>query len=156
MRIGLLAQSPSGRYGYAGQNNHAMGSVGPGGNRRKQAMDIVLAQLSGNTRDTIKNLDLSKIKPQQLRDAASDLFHDRQITREVASMLFSLGSDLSDDAEIDALAKLHAAQERERRLPADRFRTENLRLYQESLELVEGLRSVISFLRSGHSVDVFA
>jgi len=117
-------------------------------------MDTVLAQLSNDTLDAIRSLDLTKIKPQQLRDLASKLFQDRQITRDVASMLFSLGSDEPAETEFDALGTLYAAQEFERKLPSDRFQAENLRLYRESMEVTEGLRSIIAFLGSGRSVDV--
>ena len=117
-------------------------------------MDTVLAQLSNDTLDALRSLDLRKIKPQQLRDLASRLFHDHQITRDVASMLFSLGTDQLAETEFDALETLYAAQEFERTLPFNRFQTENLRLYRESVELTEGLRSIVAFLGAGHSLDV--
>ena len=124
--------------------------------RKEQRVEGVVRQLSAATVETIRHLDLGKVTPQRLRDVASDLYWDGQISREAASMLFSLGHDQPEDVEFDALEVLRSASEFELHRPADKYRPENLRLYRECQDLASGLRIATDFLRQGHSLSAVA
>jgi len=132
-------------------------AVSAGSNQKqKQLVEKSLGQLSSATVEVIKDLDLGKVTPQQLRRAASYLFHDGQITREAASMLFSLENDQPEGVEFDALQVLQKAWDFERWRPSDRYRSENLRLYQECQDIASGLRIAVDFLRQGMAVNALA
>jgi hypothetical protein len=124
--------------------------------KQKQLVEKAIEQLSPSTVEVIKDLDLSKVTPQQLRDTASYLFYDGQISREAASMLFSLGHDQPEGVEFDALQVLHDASEYEQWRPSDQYRFENLRLYRECQDMVSGLRIAVDFLRQGNTLSAVA
>lgn len=124
--------------------------------RKEQRVEGVIRQLSSETVEDIKGLDLGKVTPQQLRHVAADLYWDGQISRETASMLFSLGHDQPEGVEFDALEVLNSASEFELHRPADKYQPENLRLYRECQDLASGLRIAADFLRQGRSLSAVA
>lgn len=116
----------------------------------------VLQVLSRSSIEMIGALDLDKVTPQGLRDAASELYWNGQITREAASMLFGLACDRPEGVEFDAVEAMHAASETEKRLLPDTYQYENLRLYRECETLASGLRIATDFLRKLHTVSARA
>jgi hypothetical protein len=116
--------------------------------------------MSQETQNTLKGLDLTKVKPHQLGPVVVQLKREGKLTDDMASRIIHLRdkypNKLDDDKPINLVQRMESVAKASVALGSRYAPGDQAQRYEEALYCVKGLQKVSEAIRSGQLLDVTA
>lgn len=116
--------------------------------------------MSGDTKDALKGVDLTRVRPTQLGPIVVRLLDEKKLTEDAAACIMVLRdrypNKLYDDKPFNLIERIESVARAAQGLGSRYPPGNQAQLYREAVYTAKGLQQIVKGLRSGKLLDVAA